>query len=266
MDHGVTATIIAALIAGAGLEAPGPAALPGAPGVAPPTAAPDPAPAPGPIGRTAGPTEPAAGVPAGDPDGEEAESARPAPRLFTDIAVVGGLTAFHSLAYPDVRRPLLSEGSFGNVLRNFASPIRRAREGWAEDDGSFATNFVAHPLSWGMMGLYLKERGYSNASALLFTQVHSIAWEYVVEGLYQKPSGLDMVTNLTSASTAIFVLHAVAERAARREEKGVHHRVLTALNPLRPFRGLFRPASDGSVRVTAAPAPGGVGLSVAVRP
>lgn len=197
---------------------------------------------------------------------EPADLATPAPRLLTDIAMVGGVTAAHSLVYPDVRRSLRGESSFRNVLRNFVDPIGRARQGWAEDDDSFATNFVAHPLSWGIMGLYLKERGYSNGSALLFTQLHSIAWEYVIEGLYQKPSGLDLVTNLTSASTTIFVLHTIAERAAEREEKGIHHRILAALNPLRPFRGAFRPDSDTGVRVAAAPAPRGVGLAVVIYP
>lgn len=253
------------------LWAPGPAAAePVEPATGQRPAGPGAALVPEPATADPEPADPARPDPeAADPEpaDPEPEIGRMGPRLLTDIFVVGGVTASHSLAYGPVRRPLFGEASVGRVLHNLVDPLRRARQGWAEDDDPFSTNFIAHPVSWGAMGLYLKERGYSNGSALLFTQIHSLAWEYVIEGLYQKPSGLDLLTNFASASTAIFVFHAVAERAGEREAKGIHHRALAALNPLRPLRGVLRPGADGGgVRARVGPAAGGVNLTLSLVP
>ena len=186
------------------------------------------------------------------------------PRLTTDLMVVGGVTAFYTVAHPSVRQGFWVEGSFEQVAANFKSPIRRLIEGGREDQDPFGTNFVAHPMTWGLLGLYLKERGYSNVSALVFTQAHSIIWEYVIEGTYQKPSSKDAVTNLAGASVAIFAFHALAERAAQREDKRLIDRFALLLNPLRPFRTIF--AGDHAVSVSAMPdvPGGGVGITVTV--
>lgn len=136
-------------------------------------------------------------------------------RLATDVFVVGGLTAFYSVVNPSVRRGVFTEGSLAEIARNFRYPIRRAIEGARADQDPFGTNYVAHPLSWGILGFYLKERGYSNWSALIFSQVHSVVWEYVIEGSYQLPSGKDLITNFVGASFAIWVVHDLVGRAAR---------------------------------------------------
>ncbi len=184
------------------------------------------------------------------------------PRLTTDLLAVGGVTAFYTVAHPSVRQGFWVEGSFGQVAGHFKSPIRRLIEGGREDQDPFGTNFVAHPMTWGLLGLYLKERGYSNASALVFTQAHSIVWEYVIEGTYQKPSSKDAVTNLVGASLAIFAFHGLAERAAQREDKRLIDRFALLLNPLRPFRTVF--AGDNSVSLSAMPnvPDGTVGITV----
>jgi hypothetical protein len=184
----------------------------------------------------------------------------PGPRLFTDLVVVGGFTAFYTVANPSVRTGFFSQGSFGEVIANFRSPLRRAIEGAREDQDPFVTNYVAHPVSWAFLGLYLKERGHSGLSALLFSQAHSVVWEYVIEGKYQKPSGKDLITNLAGASFAIFAAHGLAERAAQREDKRLVDRLALLLNPLRPLRRAFAPG--GSVELAAVPDPAGGSVAV----
>lgn len=128
-----------------------------------------------------------------------------APSVGRDALLVGGATAAVALLNPDVRRGVFTEGSLSHIARNFRHPIERAVQGGREDDDAFIHNRIAHPLSWGGIGYYLRRRGYSRHDALLFTQVHSIVWEYIIEGSYQKPSGKDLVTNFVSAATAILL-------------------------------------------------------------
>lgn len=219
--------------------------------------------APLPAGRASGPTEPEL---APDPEADEPnEETQPGPRLLTDLMVVGAATATHSLAYPKVRERLRDIASWDMIWQNLKAPVRRAREGGKGDMDPFVTNYVVHPLCWGVMGLYLKERGYSDLSALVFSQAHSFAWEYVIEGSYQKPSSKDLLTNAVSSAVAIYVLHDLSEWAARKEEKRVYDHVLAALNPLRPFRGMIAPGGDEErARVEPVAGPTGVGIRVAI--
>lgn len=143
-----------------------------------------------------------------DGAGDDAVAPRgPHPTLATDLALVGGGTVLVALLNPDVRGGVFGDGSVGHVADNFRHPIRRALEGGREDDDHFVHNRIAHPLSWGGMGYYLRERGYSRRDALIFTQAHSVVWEYVIEGSFQKPSAKDLATNLTASAAAIFLLH-----------------------------------------------------------
>lgn len=128
------------------------------------------------------------------------------PRILTDAVRLAGVTTVWAAISPNVRGSILDSGSVGNIVANFRSPIRRAIEGGRADHDLFTTNYVAHPLSWAVIGLYLRGRGYSRPGAFLFSQLHSMAWEYVVEGSYMKPSGKDLITNAVGAATAIYWL------------------------------------------------------------
>lgn len=156
--------------------------------------------------------------------GDDAVAPRgPHPTLATDLALVGGGTVLVALLNPDVRGGVFEEGSLGHVVDNFRSPIRRALEGGREDDDHFVHNRIAHPLTWGGLGYYLRERGYSRRDALLFTQAHSVLWEYVIEGSFQKPSAKDLATNFTASAAAVYLLHGRLSPSA--EPPGVQLRV-----------------------------------------
>lgn len=122
-----------------------------------------------------------------------------------DFARVVGATFLYSALYPDVRGPLMSDGSISRVGDHLRRPIGSAVDGAREDDDPFFTNYVAHPLSWGAIGYYFRTRGHSPGVSLLMSQGHSVFWEYVLEGSYQKPSGKDLITNLVSAWLGILV-------------------------------------------------------------
>lgn len=141
-----------------------------------------------------------------DPAGEgpPAGGSARAPNLLRDAALLAGGTTGYALARDKHRGFILGHGSVDNVLANFRRPVRRALQGTDED--SFLTNYVAHPVTWGGIALYLKRQGYSDLGALGLSQAHSVFWEYVVEGSYTTPSGRDMVTNLVSAAAVVYGL------------------------------------------------------------
>ncbi len=189
------------------------------------------------------------------PSAEPADSldpppASPTPNLRKDILVLGGATLFFSAVHSSVRQGILERGSAGAILQNFRNPVRRAVEGAREDVDPFLTNYVAHPISWALVGLFLKDRGYSNLGTLLLAQGHSIVWEYVIEGSYQKPSGKDLISNLAGTSAAVFLLHPLAEHIA-------------ILNPLRPITSRLN-SDRVATRVGPDPVLGGAKLAVSL--
>lgn len=194
---------------------------------------------------------PQAGGPAAAPrDSVPRDTVAPVPNLRKDIFVVYGVTMLFSAVQPSVRQGIVQRGSIGEIGKNFGSPFRRAIEGAREDVDPFLTNYVAHPVSWALVGLYLKDRGYSNVGAVVFSQLHSVAWEYVIEGSYQKPSGKDLISNLAGASAAVFVLHPLADRVA-------------FLNPLRPITSRLN-SDRVATRVAPEPLLGGVRIGMTV--
>lgn len=144
------------------------------------------------------------------------------PRLLTDAVRLAVVTAAWAAISPNVRGGILDSGSLANVVTNFRHPIRRAIEGGRADHDLFTTNYLAHPLSWAAVGLYLRGRGYSRPGAFVFSQLHSVAWEYVVEGSYMKPSGKNLITNAVGAASAIYWLDGrlpMVSRAVGREHR-----------------------------------------------
>lgn len=141
----------------------------------------------------------------GDGSSCATETVEPRPSVMADIGRVGGATLAFSLIHADVRRPFFREGSITTVGQNLRHPIRSAVEGGREDTDPFFTNYIAHPVSWGTIGYYMRRRGHSHRTAFLVSQGHSLFWEYVLEGAYQKPSGRDLVTNLVSSYLGILL-------------------------------------------------------------
>lgn len=185
------------------------------------------------------------------------------PAMLTDILVVGSATGVVTVLNPAVRHGFFVEGSAGNIVQNVRSPIRRAVEGGREDTDTFLTNYVAHPVSWGLMGFYLKQRGYSDWSALVFTQLHSMVWEYAIEGRYLKPSGKDLLTNLAGAGIAI-AAHGIAERSAVEDASLAQRVVGVVAIPLRVARGVLDPESPVRLQVAPQPADGTVAVGLRV--
>jgi hypothetical protein len=148
----------------------------------------------------------AAALLAAAPVAQEATPAR-RPRLLRDAALAAGASVAVAMGKPDIRRAILRDGRFRHIAKNFTAPFSRVREGTRRDTDRFWVNYVAHPVSFGVEALYLKHQGYSDGGAFLFTQVHSVTWEFVVEGCAFPPSGKDLLTDAAGAALAIWVVH-----------------------------------------------------------
>jgi hypothetical protein len=136
-------------------------------------------------------------------------TATPAPRppVLRDAALAAAASAAVALAKPDIRRAILRDGRLSHVLDNFAHPVTQVRAGTRRDSDPFWINDVAHPASFALEGLYLKRAGYRDGAAFAFTQVHSVLWEFVVEGCAFEPSGKDLLADAAGAAAGIWVIH-----------------------------------------------------------
>lgn len=184
--------------------------------------------------------------------------------LLTDVGVALAGSAVIAFAKPDIRRALLHDARLSNVLENFAHPVRQVRIGTRRDTDPFWVNDVAHPGLFALEALYLKRRGYGNGSAFLFTQVHSIVWEFAIEGSAFEPSGKDLLADAGGAALGLFVLHPVASRAGRRLAEGrgrFWDHVLRWLDPVQAISG----GGERRLAVTPMPIPGGFGVQVSAK-
>src|SRR5262245_36037457 len=129
------------------------------------------------------------------------------PHVLRDAALAAGGSIAVAMIKPDIRRAIRNDGSLDNVVHNFTHPISAIRDGTRRDTDPFLINYVAHPAVFGAEALFLKHEGYSNKGAFLFTQVHSVAWEFVVEGCAFPPSGKDLLTDAAGAAVAIWLVH-----------------------------------------------------------
>jgi hypothetical protein len=107
---------------------------------------------------------------------------------------------------PDIRRAILHDGRLSNVIENFAHPVAQVRAGTRRDTDPFWVNGIAHPASFGLEALYLRRHGYSRGAAFLFTQVHSVVWEFAIEGCAFEPSGKDLAADAAGAAAAIWLI------------------------------------------------------------
>jgi len=189
--------------------------------------------------------------------------ASPTPRLWQDLAVAAAGTASIAVLKPDIRSALLRDARLSNVVENFAHPVRQVRRGTRRDSDPFWVNKVAHPGLFALEALYLKRRGYSDRSAFLFTQVHSVIWELAVEGSAFEPSGKDLVADAAGAAGALWILRPVAARAERRIDAGRGRwwdGVLRCLDPVARVAG-----GDGRAKLAVRPrlGAGTAGIEVA---
>jgi hypothetical protein len=138
------------------------------------------------------------------------------PSLLFDAALAAGASAAVALGKPDIRRAIFRDARLSNVLENFTHPIAQVRAGTRRDVDRFWINYVAHPASFAVEGVYLRQRGYSRRDAFLFTQVHSVVWEFVIEGCAFEPSGKDLLTDAAGAAVGIWILDPLVRKLGLR--------------------------------------------------
>ena len=181
--------------------------------------------------------------------------------LLQDAAIVSAVTCAYVLVLSDTRRRIFHEASIEKVWRNFKDPINSAIQGGKSDHNSFWINYVGHPVSFAGLGLYLKERGYSNGGALLFSQTLNIVWEYVIEGSMWLPSGKDLITDLCGSLVAIYVLAPLSDSGEKKIAAGDRrwgNYFLYYLNPFKKINRLIFGRQQSSAGFYILPARGGV--------
>jgi hypothetical protein len=180
--------------------------------------------------------------------------------LLQDVAIVSAVTCVYVLVLPDTRRRIFHEASIEKVWRNLKDPIHNAIQGGKQDHNSFWINCIAHPVSYAGLGLYLKERGYSNGGALFFSQTLNIVWEYVIEGSMWLPSGKDLITDLCGSLAAIYILAPLSDCGEKRIAAGDRrwgNYLLYYLNPFKKINHLIFGRQQRSARLYVFPARGG---------
>ncbi len=136
------------------------------------------------------------------------------PRLIVDVGLAAGASLAIAMGKPNIRRAIFDDGSFSNIAENFAHPLRQVRLGTQRDRDPFWVNNLAHPGLFAIEGFWLKHRGYKSGVAFLFTQVHSVIWEFAVEGSAFEPSGKDLIADAAGAAVGIWVIWPILHRAS----------------------------------------------------
>jgi len=185
-------------------------------------------------------------------------------KLLIDIAITCGVTFSYILIIKDLRENIFTRYSFCQVIENFKDPINRAIEGSKTDMSHYLTNYVGHPLSFAGLALYLKARDYSNLEAIIFTQLHSILWEYVIEGGIWYPSGKDLITDFIGAMAGIYLFHPLSnlgENMRKSGNKKFFYEFLYFLNPFKEINKLIFGRKNRSKYLYVTPYQGGFSLN-----
>jgi hypothetical protein len=138
--------------------------------------------------------------------------------VLRDAALAAAASAAVAMGKADIRRAILEDGRFRNIAHNFTHPVSSVREGTRRDSDPFWVNYIAHPVSFAAEALYLKGQGYSDAGAFAFTQVHSVVWEFAIEGSAFPPSGKDLLSDAAGAALAIWVVRPLVGRLGDRSD------------------------------------------------
>lgn len=185
--------------------------------------------------------------------------------LWQDAAIVSAVTCAYVLIIPDTRRRIFREASIRKVWENFKYPIWSAREGGRRDHNGFWINAVGHPLSYMALGLYLKERGYSNLETLAFTQTVNVVWEYVIEGSMWLPSSKDLLSDLCGSLAAVYVMAPLSELGERKIAAGDRrwgNFLLYYLNPFKKINRLLFGPRKNSPALHFSPSRGGAAIGL----
>jgi hypothetical protein len=171
-----------------------------------------------------------------------AQAGKKKKRLLLDAAVIGAAVGAYVLVIPDTRRRIFREASIAKVCENFRYPFWSALEGGRRDHNGFWINYVGHPLSFMALGLFLKERGYSDLETLAVTQAVNVTWEYVIEGSMWLPSSKDLLSDLLGSLAGVWVLAPLSDLGERKLAAGDRrwgNRLLCWLNPFKKINCLI---------------------------
>lgn len=82
---------------------------------------------------------------------------------------------------------------YENIARNLLNPFSRAVKGAKVDDSGPIVNYIQHPFFGFGIASYLGASGASAKETILVTLADNFLFEYVVEGTYVAPSGIDFL-------------------------------------------------------------------------
>jgi len=183
-------------------------------------------------------------------------------RIIITSLLIYGATALACFVPPygwrTVGSWIIHQGSVENVVDNFTHPIARIiplsrGDHWITSDGNpWWENLFGHPLVWYLVAMVIRMRGHGHASAFVQAGVHNVMWEYVFEGCYTPPSGVDLVMDTVGLVIGIFAYDGYL-RMKTSARKPV--RVLSYV--VNPYRGPWEVIQWGLRRVRAGGADSG---------
>jgi hypothetical protein len=94
---------------------------------------------------------------------------------------------------------------YQNVVQNLVNPFSRAVKGAQVDDSGNMVNFTLHPLFGIGVISYLTASGASAKEAFATTLADNFIFEYLIEGTYVAPSGIDLLTTSGGCVIGYFV-------------------------------------------------------------
>lgn len=179
-----------------------------------------------------------------------------AQRIIVTTLLIYGATTVACFVPPygwrTVGGAIVRKGSVERVVRNFAHPIARIiplsrGDHWITSDGNpWWENLFGHPLVWYLVAMVIRMRGHGRAGTFVQAEIHNVMWEFVFEGCYTPPSGVDLVMDTVGLTSGILAYDGYVRMTAS-ARKPV--RVLSYV--VNPYRGPWELIKWGIRRLRA---------------
>lgn len=125
------------------------------------------------------------------------------------------------------------DDALGNLKEAFTRPPI-----WDKDD--FSLNYIAHPYCGAVYYNAIRSQGATKRQSFIYTAVQSTIWEYVIEGVAERPSIQDLIITPAAGYFMGEMIHKATLKMRRNGFTFLEKIAIIILNPMYVANNSFR--------------------------